>query len=542
MEDIIEVPLRDKNKHIIAHTILDKEFYETIKKKTIHACCHKGKVKYAIININNKPMRLHILIMGKAPKGFVIDHKNGNGLDNRRCNLRFATYQQNSQNRISKTGKYIGITKCSNTSDRYKVKCCGVRLGTFATQEEAAQMYDISAYLLLGEDSKTNGLISYEESLTYKLEDIITSRKKPTGLPTNIYLHNSGLYTAKIIYNKKCYSSFYFTDLNDAISALEIIKLKIDALKAQEVIDHYNKEITLNEDGITYILIKDIQVLVDNDIWHDLVKYGWYISDTGYISGTVNQKTMLMHQKVYEMKHGYVPALIDHVNKSRVDNRISNLKDKTPGENAHNKSKTIDSTSKYYGVSKNQNRWLSKIMKDGINYYLGSFSDELSAAIIYNNKAKELYGENANLNIIDNNIEFISNITRSLEQTSDYIGVSKANKKWSARITKDEITYKLGYFEQENDAAKAYNEKAIELYHEDAILNLIDETKYVEIINNKLSKYIGVTKNQNKWTSRIRKDGVKYSLGAYLSEKEAALAYNTKAIELYGELAKLNIF
>lgn len=543
MEDIINVPLKNKHKNIIAHTILDKDFYETVKKYNIYACFQKNIPKYAIININNKCIRLHILIMGKAPKGFVIDHKNGNGLDNRRSNLRYATYQQNSQNRIpnaNKTSEYIGITKSSKTSNRYKVTCCNVRLGTYATEKEAALMYDIVAYLLLGKDAKTNSLISYEESLTYKLEDIITSREKPTGLPTNIYLHNSGLYTARMIYNKKSYSSFYFKDLNDAISALETIKIKIDKLKEQEITDHYNKEIT-TEDGIAYILVKDIKVLVDNDIWHDLINYNWYNNDYGYVSGTINGKNMLMHQKVYEMKHGYIPELIDHINKSKIDNRICNLKDKTPGENVHNKSKPINSTSKYYGVSNDKNRWKTSIMKNGKKYYIGSFADEISAAIAYNNKAKELYGENANLNIIDDNAEYIPNITRSLEQTSDYLGVSKANKKWSARIKKDGISYNLGYYVQENDAAKAYNIKAIEFYGDEAVLNLIDESKYIIIINTKSSKYQGVSKSGNKWSSRIRKEGVKYHLGTYDTEAEAAEAYNEKAEELYGEFAKLNI-
>lgn len=57
------------------------------------------------------------------------------------------------------------------------------------------------------------------------------------------------------------------------------------------------------------------------------------------------------------------------------------------------------------------------------------------------------------------------------------------------------------------------------------------------------SKYVGVfwNKNENKWSSAIKKNQKIYNLGYFQTEEEAALAYNKKAIELYGENAKLNI-
>ena len=50
-----------------------------------------------------KTLLLHHLILGKPEKGLVIDHKNHNGLDNRKDNLRFLTNQQNQWN--SKSSK-----------------------------------------------------------------------------------------------------------------------------------------------------------------------------------------------------------------------------------------------------------------------------------------------------------------------------------------------------------------------------------------------------------------------------------------------------
>ena len=56
------------------------------------------------------------------------------------------------------------------------------------------------------------------------------------------------------------------------------------------------------------------------------------------------------------------------------------------------------------------------------------------------------------------------------------------------------------------------------------------------------SIYKGVSwyKKANKWRARIKKDNHEYSIGFFHSEKEAARAYNRRAMELFGEYAHLN--
>lgn len=56
------------------------------------------------------------------------------------------------------------------------------------------------------------------------------------------------------------------------------------------------------------------------------------------------------------------------------------------------------------------------------------------------------------------------------------------------------------------------------------------------------SKYKGVYQRKigGMWDASIKKDGKKYNLGVYITEQEAALAYNKKAKELHGEFAVLN--
>jgi len=66
------------------------------------------------------------------------------------------------------------------------------------------------------------------------------------------------------------------------------------------------------------------------------------------------------------------------------------------------------------------------------------------------------------------------NQRRLSHKTSKYKGVHwhKKNKKWAAQITSNKKTYRLGYFHNETEAAKAYDKKAVELHGEFACLNL----------------------------------------------------------------------
>jgi hypothetical protein len=101
---------------------------------------------------------LHREIMG-AVKGQIVDHANGNPLDNRRCNLRLCTPQENSRHRDVLRGfKFKGMTFEQNlwrvrirTGDGKKL-----HVGTFHTQEEAALAYDAAALQHFGEFARLN--------------------------------------------------------------------------------------------------------------------------------------------------------------------------------------------------------------------------------------------------------------------------------------------------------------------------------------------------------------------------------------------------
>jgi hypothetical protein len=101
---------------------------------------------------------LHVWLLGKRRGD--IDHKNGNGLDNRRCNLRPCTRSQNAANSRLRLGrKFKGVYKAPKAS-RYhaRIKFQGKNryLGTFKNPEEAARAYNRAAKELHGAFSRPN--------------------------------------------------------------------------------------------------------------------------------------------------------------------------------------------------------------------------------------------------------------------------------------------------------------------------------------------------------------------------------------------------
>lgn len=91
-----------------------------------------------------------------APDNECVDHKNGNSLDNRLCNLRRATKAQNCQNSKTprnNTSGFKGVTKLTYASGivRFTAQIKGTYLGTFDTPEEAHAAYVAKATELFGE-------------------------------------------------------------------------------------------------------------------------------------------------------------------------------------------------------------------------------------------------------------------------------------------------------------------------------------------------------------------------------------------------------
>lgn len=91
-----------------------------------------------------------------CPSNMVVDHVNGNGLDNRRSNLRICSQQQNTRNqtnlRKNKSSQFKGVTFDKSRNKWIAMICLGNKkyknLGRFESEEEAASVYDEYARIL----------------------------------------------------------------------------------------------------------------------------------------------------------------------------------------------------------------------------------------------------------------------------------------------------------------------------------------------------------------------------------------------------------
>jgi hypothetical protein len=109
--------------------------------------------------------------------------------------------------------------------------------------------------------------------------------------------------------------------------------------------------------------------------------------------------TILMHRLILGVHRDSVPE-VDHRNSDGYDNRRSNLRVATRQQNAFNKRKKQNTSSKFIGVywNKINHKWCAQYMQDGKAYYVGSFADETEAAKARDAAIRELRGDFAKLN------------------------------------------------------------------------------------------------------------------------------------------------
>jgi hypothetical protein len=366
------IPLKDKKGNIKAYAIVDNDDYEKVIE-------YKWHVWNGYASNSRKVGSLHRFIMN-AQKEDIVDHINGNKLDNRKSNLRFVSHSQNAQNKP----KYGCVSKYKGVGFHKHLNRWSCRISidykrtsfSFEKEEHAAYWYDQLAIKHFGKDAKINGV--------QKPDDFVEPIDKYRNLPKGIYKSKSG----------KFYACIYGRGLGTFDSLDEALCEYNNNIKSK----HMDTNILRNKDGIAIITTsKNEEILVDDNKYCDLIKYRWCINKH-YSRANINGKITLMHRYLINAQRG---DIIDHINRNKNDNRLENLRISNLSYNAHNTSKRKNVTSKYIGVSTKSNKFISSIAKNKKTYYLGMFDNERDAALAYNKKALELYGEYANLNVIE---------------------------------------------------------------------------------------------------------------------------------------------
>lgn len=115
----------------------------------------------------------------------------------------------------------------------------------------------------------------------------------------------------------------------------------------------------------------------------------------GYLIITFMKKPLKYHRAVFLYFNKYLPKNVDHINGTRSDNRIENLRAATVQQNNMNRFPTKNKKCKFKGVLKykNTDKFLSVIKINRKSISLGIFDTEYDAHVAYENKAKELFGE-----------------------------------------------------------------------------------------------------------------------------------------------------
>ena len=137
--------------------IVDDEDYPLLNRWSWFAHNERG-YWYAV----RKHVRMHRFILG-AKKGQEVDHANGNGLDNRKSNIRICTISQNQANanlrQEQKTSQFKGVCWHKHSRKwRAQIKVNGekIHLGCFLNEIDAARAYDVVARHYFGEFARTN--------------------------------------------------------------------------------------------------------------------------------------------------------------------------------------------------------------------------------------------------------------------------------------------------------------------------------------------------------------------------------------------------
>lgn len=149
----------------------------------------------------------------------------------------------------------------------------------------------------------------------------------------------------------------------------------------------------VNEEQLEcYTINGELLFFTDLALKETLIKYSWCKLANGYASTHVEGKQIPIHRFLLKPDED---KLVDHINRNKKDNRMSNLRIADKSLNAFNCDVRKTNKSGYTGVHlrKDTGKWSAEIKKNGKKYCLGCYKD-INDAIKAREKAEVLFGVN----------------------------------------------------------------------------------------------------------------------------------------------------
>jgi len=247
------------------------------------------------------------------------------------------------------TSKFNGVS--IREVNKYTTYVGGVYLGRFKSELHAAWCFDEYILTNLSADKrwmeKLNKVTKPEDYVAAKIR-----KKAETHLPKGIsFQKQKEKYTVHLQYLRKKYR-FYSKNLEEALAQHQEFLKTIDIIKAENEEKTKLVPIERNTEGIAVIKTfawqylpveerKSQEILVNDETWHQLMKYAWNINENGYAQTKDKRKTIRMNRMIMGYGEDNKNTHIDHINQNRIDNRIKNLRplDKTDPMHKQNRGK-----------------------------------------------------------------------------------------------------------------------------------------------------------------------------------------------------------